>query len=292
MRLLVTGVNGLLGSVLVAQATDAGHTTIAAYHSTDPGIGTEQVQLDVTEEQAVDRVVGDVAPDAIVNCAAMTDVDSCETAPEEAAAVNADAPAHLAALTAEREIQFVHVSTDYVFGGETDTPYTTDADPNPVQVYGRTKLAGEQAVIERNPAAFIPRLSFVYGRRGATAELTGFPAWVRDQLQAGDAVPLFTDQWVTPTRAGQAATTILDALDATLSGRFHVAARSCVTPFAFGEQLAAVLDADASLLKRGSTADVDRPAERPSYTCLDVTAIEAKLGRPQPTLREDLHAVF
>jgi len=292
MRLLVTGANGLLGSTLVRQATAAGHATIAAYHSTRPGIGTEQVQLDITDEKAVERIVGQSDVDAVVNCAAMTDVDGCETATDEAEAVNAVAPERLAEHASEQNAQFVHVSTDYVFDGEADTPYTPDAEPAPVQVYGRTKLAGERTVLNTHPEAFVPRLSFVYGRHGATDELTGFPAWVRDQLQAGESVPLFTDQWVTPTRAGQAATTILDALDAKLSGRAHVAARSCVTPFEFGERLAQELDADASLLAQGSTEDIDRTAERPSYTCLDVSKIETALDRAQPTFREDLKALF
>jgi len=292
MRLLVTGANGLLGSTLVRQATVAGHSTIAAYHSTEPGIGTEQVQLDITDEKAVERIIGQSDVDAVVNCAAMTDVDGCETATDEAQAVNAVAPERLAERASEQNAQFVHVSTDYVFDGEADTPYTPDAEPAPVQVYGRTKLAGERTVLNTHPEAFVPRLSFVYGRHGATDELTGFPAWVRDQLQAGESVPLFTDQWVTPTRAGQAATTILDALDAKLSGRAHVAARSCVTPFEFGERLAQELDADASLLAQGSTEDIDRTAERPSYTCLDVSKIETALDRAQPTFREDLKALF
>jgi len=292
MRLLVTGANGLLGSALVRQATDAGHTTIAAYHSTDPGIGTKQIELDVTDESTVEELVTESRFDAIVNCAAMTDVDGCETAPDEAKAVNAVAPGRLAELSIKENTQFVHVSTDYVFDGTADSPYTVDANPAPLQMYGRTKLAGEQAVLSTNPDSFVPRLSFIYGRHGATNELTGFPAWVRDQLQAGDPVPLFTDQSVTPTRAGQAAVTILDALNTNLSGLAHVAARSCVTPFEFGKQLAQELSTDVSLLEQELTNDFDRAATRPSYTCLDVSKIETVLGRPQPTLNEDLDVLL
>jgi dTDP-4-dehydrorhamnose reductase len=135
------------------------------------------------------------------------------------------------------------------------------------------------------------RLSFVYGVRGDTDELVGFPAWVRDTLADGDEVPLFVDQHITPSRAGQAAETILELLDAEVDGLFHVASRSCVTPYEFGQQIAAVQTADKTLLTESRQSDVSRAAARPSYTCLDVSGVENALGRPQPTIEEDLEAI-
>jgi dTDP-4-dehydrorhamnose reductase len=292
MRLVVTGANGLLGSALVAAATAAGHETIATYHRTDPGIGDDRVSLDITDRERVERVIRTNGPDAVVNCAAKTDVDGCETDPGQAVAINADAPSTLAAATAEAGASFVQVSTDYVFDGTSERRYDEAADPNPIQTYGRTKLEGERAARSAAPDTLVPRLSFVYGRHGRTAELTGFPAWVVNQLDAGGTVPLFVDQQVTPTRAGAAAETILSLLDAEADGIVNVAARSCVTPYEFGRRIATRKGVPETRLSESESTTLDRPAARPSNTCLDVSRVESLLGREQPTLGEDLDAVL
>jgi dTDP-4-dehydrorhamnose reductase len=287
MNLLVVGAGGQLGGAVVATACDRGHDVTGTYHTTEPPLDCPLVQLDVTDHSAVESVVADTEPDAVVNCTAMTDVDGCESDPAQAHAVNADAVGHLASVVADHDADFLHTSTDYVFDGTGGTPYPEDADPNPVQVYGESKLAGERQAREAHPGALVARLSFVYGRSRPAGDLTGFPAWVRDTVAGGETVPLFTDQHVTPTRTGSAAETFLDLLDADASGIVNVACRSCVTPADFGRELLAVLGLPERV-DPGAMADLDRPAERPAYTCLDVSRVESILGRPQPTLAEDV----
>jgi len=226
-----------------------------------------------------------------VNCAALTDVDGCETQSEAAAEINGTAPGELATACAEQNIPFVHVSTDYVFDGESNTPYEVDATPNPIQEYGRSKLEGEQRVQAVDGETTIVRLSFVYGVRGDTDELVGYPAWVRDTLTDGDEVPLFVDQHITPSRAGQTADTILELIDADVDGLFHVASRSCVTPYEFGQQIAEIQNVDETLLTESHQSDVSRSAARPIYTCLNVSTVEHTLDRQQPTIEEDLEAI-
>ena len=135
------------------------------------------------------------------------------------------------------------------------------------------------------------RLSFVYGVHRGDDELRGFSRWARDSLRDGDETPLFTDQWVTPTRAGQAAAVLLDLLERRVNETYHVAARSCVTPYEFGE---AIRDRSAPVtgtLRQSSMADIDRSAKRPAYTCLDLGKVEEERGESQLTLDEDLDAV-
>jgi dTDP-4-dehydrorhamnose reductase len=259
MNVLVLGAGGLLGSNVVVAARDRGHAVAGTYHSTRPAFDVPLARLDVRDRNAFGSLLDEHDPEAVVNCAAMTDVDACEANPEEAFAVNGRAPGRLAAICSDREVAFVHVSTDYVFDGTADDPYDESSMPNPVQVYGESKLEGEYAV--------------------------------RERLAAGESTPLFTDQHVTPSRAGAAATTILDLLETDRSGTFHVVSRSCVTPHEFGTALCARLGADETLLETGRQADVDRPASRPRYTCLDVGKVETTLGRSQPTLEADLDAV-
>jgi dTDP-4-dehydrorhamnose reductase len=292
MRLLVVGANGLLGSNVVRAGQQRGWTVSGTYHSTRPKFDIPLTQFDLREYDSFDDVLTEHNPDVVVNCAAMTDVDGCETNPEQAHILNGDAPGGLAAHCDANNVEFVHISTDYVFDGTDREPYSESADTNPVQVYGESKLAGEQAVTEEMTDSLVARLSFVWGIHRSSDDLTGFPAWVRSQLQSDQDVPLFTDQWVTPTRAGQAAETLLDLIEQDATGLFHIACSSCVTPYEFGEVIADHVGNNEELLSEGMMDDVERDATRPTYSCLDVENVESELGRPQPTLREDVETVW
>lgn len=313
MTVLVVGASGLLGGNVVAAARDRGEAVLGTYLTTDPTAGpgetfddegVETVRFDVTGGSDgagtdLDALLSGV--DRAFDCAALTDVDACETDFRRAKAVNAEWPGRLAVACAERDLPLCHVSTDYVFDGR-DPPYAETDDPNPLQVYGETKLSGERAVRavsngERDEQGtgwepLVLRLSFVWGVDRRADSLSGFPAWVAAELRAGRAVPLFSDQRVTPTRAGSAARTALDLLERGATGTYHVAARDCVTPNEFGNLVADRLGADVrGRIERSSMAHVDRAAPRPPETCLDVSAVERELGREQPTLEADLDAV-
>lgn len=292
MQLLVVGANGLLGSNVVYAGRQRGWNVCGTYHSTQPSFVIPLTQFDLREYGSFDDILTEHDPDVVVNCAAMTDVDGCETHPEQAHVLNGDAPGGLAAHCDANDVEFVHVSTDYVFDGTDREPYSESADTNPVQVYGKSKLLGEQAVTEETTEALVARLSFVWGIHRSSENITGFPAWVRDQLQSGEDVPLFTDQWVTPTRAGQAAEILLDLIEQNATGLFHIACSSCVTPYEFGEVIADHVGSSEELLSEGSMDDVERDATRPTYSCLDIENVESELDRPQPTLREDVETVW
>lgn len=291
MSVLVLGANGLLGSNVLTECRRQNEAVVGTYHTTAPDIDVPCRELDIRDEDQTAELLDELNPDLVVNCAAMTDVDGCESAPDEAMAINGAAPGMIAAACADRGIDFTHVSTDYVFDGDSEAPYKEDSEPNPRQVYGKSKLAGERAVKKHHPAPTIARLSFVYGVHSGEGGLTGFPAWVRSRLHEESEVPLFTDQAVTPTRAGQAAITLLDLYDGDHTGTYHIACRSCITPYEFGRQICERMGASISLLTEGSMADVDRPAERPKETCLAVDSLESTLGRAQPTLTEDLEQI-
>ncbi|QRV15799.1 dTDP-4-dehydrorhamnose reductase [Haloterrigena salifodinae] len=291
MTILVLGSGGLLGSTLVDRCLERSIDAVGTYHSTAPAFDIPLEQHDVRETDAFRTILDGYQPDVVVNCAAMTDVDDCESDREAAFDVNGTAPGDLASCCAARDVPFAHVSTDYVFDGDASEPYDETASTRPIQVYGDSKLAGEEAVRDVDGDILVARLSFVYGVRGDTNELVGFPAWVQDTLADGGDVPLFVDQHLTPTRAGQAADTLLDLLETGAEGVYHVACRSCVTPYEFGHEIARLQGADETLIEESEQADISRDADRPSYTCLDVTAVEEELGRRQPTLEDDLRAI-
>lgn len=291
MDLLVIGAGGLLGSNVVAEGVRRDHSVTGTYHSSVPSLDVTLERLDIRDEETFHTLLDTYRPDAVVNCAARTDVDACEEDEEAAFEVNGKAPGRLATACRDSGCRFVHISTDYVFDGDADTPYSETAATEPVQIYGASKLEGERMVWEADAGALITRLSFIWGWHQATDVLTGFPAWVRNRLVSSDSTALFTDQSVTPSRAGQAAATILDLVASDHAGTFHVTSRSCVTPYQFGIELCEYFDASPELLEKGSMSAVNRSAVRPSYTCLDVSKVEKALGRKQPTLEADLAAV-
>ncbi|MFC4990219.1 SDR family oxidoreductase [Saliphagus infecundisoli] len=291
MNVLVLGANGLVGSNVVGTALDRKYSVAGTYHSTSPDFPVSLYQHDIRDADEFEAILAETNAEVVINCAAMTDVDGCEQEPDIAHEINEVAPGRLASMCADRDVTFVHLSTDYVFDGTDTEPYDEDASVNPIQEYGRSKLEGERAVEESSVDGFIARLSFVYGVHGATNDLTGFPAWVRDQLSTNSAVPLFTDQFVTPSRAGQVATTLFDLIESEARETVHIASRSCVTPFEFGSRICDVAAGDSTLLRESSMDDLEREAPRPTNTCLDVSTVESALGRSQPTLTEDLQAI-
>jgi dTDP-4-dehydrorhamnose reductase len=292
MSVLIVGASGLVGSVLVERAREQGMQVAGTYNTTQPSLDIPLYQLDVREQTAVRDVFDKVQPDVVVNCAAVTDVDECESNPETARAVNTMGAKTLAESCTERGGRFVQLSTDYVFGGDQRTPYYEDDDPNPGQVYGQSKLNGEQATLQAAPGALIVRLSFVFGDHGATNELAGFPAWVLGRARAGQQVPLYIDQHVTPTRAGYAAETMLELLDMDHTGTVHVASCDCVTPYEFGTVVLDEAGEDTSLVKESSLDRVETDASRPAYTCLSTERLADKLGERPPTLQTEIRTLF
>ncbi|MFD1562796.1 dTDP-4-dehydrorhamnose reductase [Haloarchaeobius amylolyticus] len=292
MRVLITGSGGLLGGNVVSTAIERGWEVVGTYHSAAPEFDCPLYQLDVRSRSDCKAVFENVRPDAVINCAAVTDVDGCETNPEQANAVNVEGARTLAQLAHDWDIQFLHTSTDYVFDGNRESPYPEEAPTNPLQTYGESKLAGEKAVRDVYRSAVIARLSFVYGRTQPAGELSGFPAWVRETAATGESVPLFTDQYITPSQAETTAQTLLELLNIGAQGTYNVACRSYVTPYEFGETLLEELGRSADLLEPSSLEAINREASRPAYTCLDTAKVESLLGRPQPTLTEDITALF
>jgi dTDP-4-dehydrorhamnose reductase len=236
-------------------------------------------QLDIREQTTVRDIFDQVQPDVVVNCAAVTDVDGCEANPETARAVNAMGAKMLAASCTERGGRFVHLSTDYVFGGHQRTPYREDDDPNPEQVYGQSKHKGEQAVQRVASDALVCRLSFVFGHHGDTGEMTGFPGWVLERARAGKQVPLYTDQHV-------------KLMDTEQTGTFHVASQDCVTPHEFGTIVLDEAGEDTTLAEESSLDQVEKDAPRPAYTCLLTEKLANKLGENPPTLRTEVQTLF
>lgn len=212
MKILVTGAGGQLGIELAELLPARGHETVAPTRK----------ELDVTDAAAVRRALEDHAPDLVVNAAAFTDVDACETEPEAAYAGNALGPRNLAVACERAGCGLLHVSTNYVFDGESERPYEPFDLPNPISSYGLTKLAGEEYVRDLTNRWYVVRSAGVYG--------SGHN-FVRTMLRVAaerDTLKVKSDEFISPTYARDLAQGIAEVAESGLYGVYHVTnAGSC-----------------------------------------------------------------
>ena len=249
----MTGAGGMLGHKVVAAAQAAGHEVVAA----------GRAECDLTDADATAALVAGVAAEAIVNCAAYTNVDAAEEHEAAALRVNADAAGNLARASAAAGARLVHVSTDYVFDGVNDRPWLESDHPAPLGAYGRTKLAGEEQVALATPEHAIVRTAWLFG--------VGGPNFVDTMLRlaAGrDEVPVVTDQTGCPTWTGHLAPALVAlAAEADRTGLFHGAGAGQCT----WNDLAAETFSRAQVACRATPATSDafkRPAPRPAWSVL------------------------
>ncbi|GIZ96179.1 dTDP-4-dehydrorhamnose reductase [Tsukamurella sp. TY48] len=286
VNVVITGAAGQLGSALVAAAAARGITVRAL----------TRTQLDVTSSHQVGALDLD-ADTVLINCVAHTAVDAAESEPEAAAALNTDVPARLARRCAETGARLVHVSTDYVFGPAPTPPRPWEpTDPTgPVGVYGRTKLAGEQAAREADPRTVVVRTAWVYTGR------TPDGAWARDFVGtmgrlADDGVDpkVVADQTGSPTYAPDLAAGLLDlaALLAAGPGRpgtvLHAAGGGAATWFDVARGVFARTGADPDRVTPCTTDEFPRPAPRPAYSVLSPASWTAAGLAPLPDWRDAL----
>jgi len=250
MRLLVTGAAGMLGRDVVAASTRAGHDAVALARR----------DLDITDPAAVAEALAAHAPDAVVNCAAWTDVDGAEADEASALAVNGAGAGNVAAAAARAGAHLVHVSTDYVFDGRASEPYVESSPVGPLGAYGRTKLAGERALeLERDA---VVRASWLFG--------TGGPNFAATMLRlAGerDEVTVVDDQVGFPTFTGHLAAGLVRIAETRASGILHAYGDEPCSWWDFARAIFLVAGRDCRVLP-GRTADLGRPAPRPAYSVL------------------------
>jgi dTDP-4-dehydrorhamnose reductase len=273
MRLLVTGGAGQLGRDLVAAAARAGITRIHA-----PG----SAELDVTDPVAVSQAVEAASVDSrlvVINAAAYTAVDAAEgDGAQRAHAVNADGPAHLARACAVHRAHLVQVSTDYVFAGDGAGPHQVDAPTVPGTVYGRTKLAGERAVLSSGASAHVVRTAWLYGAHGGN-----FVRTVAGLAAQRDTVRVVDDQRGHPTWTADLADGLIAlalAADRVPPGVLHCVNADSTTWFELARAVFTEIGADPDRVRRCSTAEFPRPAPRPANSVLDTTGWAAA-GLPE-----------
>ena len=207
-RILIVGAGGRLGAALAREY--ANHFKVVRFN---------HAQLDLGKPEQLRETLGGLDFDALINTAAQTNVDRCETEVEEAFALNGEAPGVLAEICARKKARFLHISTDYVFDGEKREPYTEEDAARPVSVYGESKLDGERRALEANERALIVRVSWVFG-----PDRPSFIDWAIGQAREKEEVKAIADKWATPTYTLDLATLLKPLLTETsVSGILHLA---------------------------------------------------------------------
>ncbi len=293
-RVLITGANGLLGQHLVARMSGfAEYDVLATGRDSGPRFPASScgyAPLDITDYDAVARLMDDFTPTVVVNCAAMTKVDQCEQEREACWNVNADAVGNLAKACRKHSTRLVQVSTDFVFDGSSG-PYREDARPNPVNFYGRSKLAGENAVREAGLDNWvIARTVLVYGTARKLSR-TNIALWVIDNLREGNPIHVVTDQWRTPTYAPDLAAGIEKLVRHRKAGIYHLSGSDFLTVFDFAQALARVFDLDASLINPTTSEELNQVADRPPRTGFIVLKAASEIGYKPRSIDASLRAL-
>lgn len=262
MRILLTGAGGMLARAVHGEFVARGHEVVAL----------DRAALDVTDAAAVEAVVHELRPTAVIQCAAYTQVDDAEREESAAHRVNAEATGHLARACRAVGARLVYPSTDYVFAGRARSPYLPDAATNPLSAYGRSKLAGEGAA--RGAGDFlIVRTSWLYGAGGRN-----FVAMILERARRGEALRVVDDQRGSPTWTGSLAHVLVEMLEHRApAGIYHATNQGETTWYGLACEAIRQAGMDAEITPV-TTAEFPRPAPRPAYSVLDCASTIAVAG--------------
>ncbi len=274
MKFFVTGADGQLGRSL---------RKIAGEYPRHDFVFTDLPQADITDREAMGRLVAGSGAEVIVNCAAYTAVDRAESEPDTAMMINRDGAANMAAIACERGIPLIHISTDYVFAGDGSAPLTEDDRPDPQNVYGRTKFEGERAVRNAGCDAVVVRTSWLYSEFGHN--------FVKTMLRlaaSGQPVRVVDDQTGSPTYAPDLARAVIHLAQRGVRGfeLYHFCNAGSTTWYGFAQEIFRQAGI-AVCVEPVATAEYPTAAHRPACTVLDTAGIRAA-GVEVPEWREAL----
>jgi dTDP-4-dehydrorhamnose reductase len=278
MKILITGSNGQLGSEL----------SVLSKNFNASFIFTDKEELDITNAHATAALITSIKPDFIINAAAYTAVDKAESESETAYLINAKAVENLAAVSKKINAKLIHISTDFVFDGTKNTPYSEDDAPNPLSVYGKSKLQGEQVCLQQNTEAIIIRTSWLYSSFG-----NNFVKTILRLASEKKELRVVHDQKGTPTYARDLAHAILhicrhEKVKST-SGIFHYSNEGACTWFEFASEIVALSEKDCQVIPI-KTHEYPTAAVRPKYSVLDKNKIASTFGLSIPEWKNSLKA--
>ena len=280
MKILITGSNGLLGQKLVADPGMTQHSVLATGRGECriPSLpANAQYQMcDVSDPNDVMQVFAAFKPDVVIHSAAMTNVDECELNPEACHQLNVVATQNVVEASNFTGSHLIHLSTDFIFDGESG-PYSETDLPNPISVYGQSKLDAEALVKNATCTWAIVRTVLVYGISPGLSR-SNIILWVRSNLEQGKQIQVVDDQFRTPTLAEDLAMGCLLIAEKKAEGIFNISGKDFLTPYQMAIETARFFNLDSSLIVKASAATFSQPAKRPPRTGFVITKAETVLG--------------
>ncbi|MCY4172175.1 MAG: dTDP-4-dehydrorhamnose reductase [Bacteroidetes bacterium] len=287
IRIMITGANGLLGQELVHQIVHQNtYKLLATACDTTTRLkeseGFTYTPLDVSNKSAVKDIFNEFDPAYVINCAAMTGVDDSEVNRDQCWCINAEAVKNLAQCCHHHGAHLIHLSSDFVFDGK-NGPYRENDRPNPINYYGKSKLAGENdARIAGGANWTIVRTNVLYGNAHGISR-PDFVQWVLQNLRNDQEIHVFTDQWRTPSYTYDLAKGILSIVHFQKKGVYNLSGRDYLSMYEFSLLIAEVFGLDSTLIKPADQNSKPQTALRPKYTGLVILKAETELDyRPMP----------
>ncbi len=288
-KVLIVGSNGLLGQKMTELLLRGSpHSVVLSSVESRPAVSyqsADYLQLDITSKKDVRQAFASTEPDVVINCAAMTNVDACETEREAAWRVNVGGVENLAESARSHGTTVVHVSTDYVFDGRSG-PYSEEDRPDPLSYYGKSKLASENVLRTSGVPYVIARTMVLYGF--APAVRPNFVLWLLQCLEQGTRVRIVDDQVGNPTFVDDLAYGLLRTIELVRTGVYHLAGREIVSRYDFALRVARAFGHDPALISPTKTASLRQAAPRPLSSGLLTLKAEVELGYKPLSIEESL----
>lgn len=287
-RILITGVNGLLGSSLVDYFHDRARAFAVCRHCAVQLNEVETIPLDIRDRTAVQGCLEEWRPDIVIHCAAETRVDFCEQNPRQAHRVNALAAGWLAVAAQNIGAKIVYISTDSVYSGEHGR-HREDETPDPVNVYAQSKLAGEVAILRATDNYLILRTNMYGWSPGKKQSLA---EWMVTQLASGKTISGFQDIIFSPLLVNQLAELIDALLEREITGLFNLGSRDSCSKYDFAHRICREFSYRNELIIPASSDSVDLTAQRPKDTSMNVERVEKALGLEMPEINDGVSRLF
>jgi len=288
MKLLITGVSGLLGINLAQEMMNA-HDIVGADRGKLIHAPFKVLHGDLLNADTLDSALDSAQPEWLINCAALADLEACENNPDLARRLNIDLPAQMAKACKSRGISFVHISTDAVFDGEKDGFYTEEDTPNPLGVYSQTKFAGEQAVLAENPNGIVARVNFYGWSLSGRRSLAEF---FHHNLTNNKSMSGFTDVKFCPMLVNDTARTLIKMLQKNLSGLYHVVGPQAMSKYQFGVEIARKFSLKEGEISPKSILSSSLTARRSHNLWLSIHKLSTALGESLPEFSTGLDEFY
>lgn len=287
-KILVTGASGLLGLNMGLQIGESMDMVGQVNQNRLQNVPFKQINVDLSDPDKTSQMMDEIRPEVLVHCAALANVDACESQYDFAQRINAEVPGQLAAICKQMGTYMVHISTDAVFDG-TKGPYSEEDKPNPINAYAKTKLAGEEEVLKNNEDASILRVNFFGWSVTGKRSLAEFFA---NSFKEGKKVFGFTDVEFCPMMVNDLADVIEAVIEKELKGVFHAVGKDSLSKYDFGLQIARKFGCDESLITPKSWRDGNLTAFRSPDLRLNTDKLAKSLGVVLPGVHEGIERFY